>query len=66
VFAALSRLLNQAADQQRIVTPATVLRRHRDLVTHRWIPFRRRRTGGRCTAPELHGLMNISAARDVT
>ncbi len=36
VFAALTRLLNQAADLQRIVTPATVLRWHRDLVTRRW------------------------------
>jgi hypothetical protein len=53
VFAALTRLLSQAADLQRIVTPATVLRWHRDLVTRRWTQPRRRRTGGRCTAPEL-------------
>jgi putative transposase len=41
VFAALSRLLNQAAHLQRIVTPATVLRWHRDLVTRRWTQPRR-------------------------
>src|ERR687895_931349 len=36
VFAALTRLLSQACRLQRIVTPATVLRWHRDLVTRRW------------------------------
>ena len=36
VFAALTRLLSQAVHLQRIVTPATVLRWHRDLVTRRW------------------------------
>ena len=36
VFAALTRLLPQAVHLQRIVTPATVLRWHRDLVTRRW------------------------------
>jgi putative transposase len=35
VFAALSRLLSQAGRLHRIVTPATVLRWHRDLVTRR-------------------------------
>jgi putative transposase len=35
VFAALSRLLSQAGRVHRIVTPATVLRWHRDLVTRR-------------------------------
>src|ERR1700709_2379719 len=57
VVAALTRLLSQAGQLQRIVTPATVLRWHRDLVTRRWTQPRRRRTGGRCTAPELHRLV---------
>src|SRR5918997_3451795 len=35
MFAALTRLLSQAARLQRIVTPATVLRWHRDLVARR-------------------------------
>jgi len=57
VFAALTRLLNQAGHLQRIVTPATVLRWHPDLITRRWTQPRRRRTGGRCTAPELRRLV---------
>ena len=36
VFAALTRLLSQAGRLHRIVTPATVLRWHRDLVKQRW------------------------------
>jgi hypothetical protein len=36
VFAALARLLSQACRLHRIVTPATVLRWHRDLVTRHW------------------------------
>ena len=55
VFAALSRLLSQAGRLHRIVTPATVLRWHRDLVTRRWTQPRRR--GGRSTASELRQLM---------
>jgi putative transposase len=66
VFAALTRLLNQAAHLQRIVTPATVLRWHRDLVTRRWTQPRRRRTGGRCTAPELHRLVLRLASENST
>ena len=50
VFTALTRLLSQAGRLQRIVTPGTILRWHRDLVTRRWT---QPRTGGRCTAPEL-------------
>ncbi|MDQ3765342.1 MAG: integrase [Actinomycetota bacterium] len=46
VFAALTRLVSQAGRLQRIVTPATVLRWHRDLVTRRWTQPRRRHTGG--------------------
>jgi putative transposase len=66
VFAALSRLLNQAAHLQRIVTPATVLRWHRDLVTRRWTQPRRRRTGDRCTAPELYRLVLRLASENST
>ena len=36
VFAALTRLLSQAGHLHRIVTLATILRWHRDLVTRRW------------------------------
>ena len=57
VFAALTRLLCQACRLHRIVTPATILRWHRDLVKRRWIQPRRHRTGGRCTAPELRRLV---------
>jgi hypothetical protein len=57
VFAALTRLLSQACRLHRIVTPETMLRWHRDLVTRRWTQPRRRRTGGRCTASELRQLV---------
>ena len=66
MFAALTRLLSQAADLQRIVTPAMVLRWHRDLVTRRWTQPRRRRTGGRCTAPELRRLVLRLASENST
>jgi transposase InsO family protein len=66
VFAALTRLLCQAGQLQRIVTPATVLRWHRDLVTRRWTQPRRRRTGGRCTAPELRQLVLRMASENST
>jgi putative transposase len=56
VFAALARLLSQATRLHRIVTPETVLRWHRDLVTRRWTQPRHR-TGRRCTAPELRRLV---------
>jgi hypothetical protein len=36
VFAALTRLLSPACRLHRIVTPATILRWHRDLVEQRW------------------------------
>ena len=52
VFAALTRLLSQACQLHRIVTPGTILRWHRDLVKQRWTQPRRR-TAGRRTAPEL-------------
>ena len=58
VFAALTRLLSPACRLHRIVTPDTILRWHRDLVTQRWTHPRRHPTGG-CwrTAPELRRLM---------
>jgi len=66
VFAALTRLFNQAGHLQRIVTPATIVRWHRDLVTRRWTQPRRRRTGGRCTAPELRRLVLRLASENST
>jgi len=65
VFAALTRLLSQITRLQRIITPATVLRWHRDLVTRRWTQPRRR-TGGRCTAPELRRLVLQLASENST
>jgi putative transposase len=56
VFAALTRLLPQVCRLHRIVTLATMLRWHRDLVRSRWTQPRRR-TGGRCTASELRQLV---------
>jgi putative transposase len=55
VFAALTRLLSQACQLPRIVTPATILRWHRDLVKQRWT--QPRRTAGRRTAAELRRLV---------
>jgi len=62
----LTRLLSQAGQLHRIVTPATVLRWHRDLVTRRWAQPRRRRTGGRCTAVELRRLVLRLASENST
>ncbi|MDQ3763989.1 MAG: hypothetical protein M3460_21020 [Actinomycetota bacterium] len=56
VFAALTRLLSQACQLHRIVTPGTILRWHRDLVKQRWTQPRRH-TAGRRTAPELRRLV---------
>jgi hypothetical protein len=66
VFAALTRLLSQAGRLHRIVTPATVLRWHRDLVTRRWTQPRQRRTGGRSTASELRQLVLRLASENPT
>ncbi|MDQ3764769.1 MAG: integrase core domain-containing protein [Actinomycetota bacterium] len=66
VFAALTRLLSRACRLQRIVTPATVLRWHRNLVTRRWTQPRRRRTGGRSTASELRQLVLRLASENPT
>jgi len=57
VFAALTPLLSQACRMHRLVTPATVLRWHRELVRRRWSQPRCRRTGGRCTVSELRQLV---------
>ena len=57
VFAALTRLLSPACRLHRIVTPATIVRWHRDLVKQRWTQPRRQRTGGRRTPPELRRLV---------
>ena len=65
VFAARTRLLSPAGHLHRIVTPATVLRWHRDLVTRRWTQPRRR-TGGRCTAVELRRLVLRLASENST
>jgi putative transposase len=57
VFAALARLLSPVCRRHRIVTPATILRWHRDLVKRRWTQPRGPRSGGRRTAPELRRLV---------
>jgi putative transposase len=61
VFAALTRLGSRARQLPRIVTPATILRWHRDLVKQRWT-HPGRRTAGRRTAPELRRLVMRLAA----
>jgi hypothetical protein len=66
VFAALSGLLSHACRLHRIVTPATVLRWHHDLMTQRWTQPRRRRTGGRSTAVELRQLVLRLASENPT
>ena len=66
VFAALTQVLSRACRHHRIVTPATVLRWHRDMVTRRWTQPRRRRTGGRTTAPELRQLVLRPASENST
>jgi putative transposase len=66
VVAALTRLLSPAGQLHRIVTPATLLRWHRDLVTRRWTQPRRRHTGGRCTAAELRRLVLRMASENST
>src|ERR671916_3306384 len=63
VFAALTRVLSQACQLHRIVTPGTILRWHRDLVKQRWTQPRRR-TAGRRTAPELRRLILRLAAEN--
>jgi len=65
-FTALTRLLSQTGCLHRIVTPATIMRWHRDLVTRRWTQPRRRRTGGRSTTSELRQLVLRLAAENST
>jgi putative transposase len=64
VFAALIRLLSPACRGHRIVTPATIVRWHRDLVTRRWTQPRGHRSGGRRTPPELRRLVLRLAAEN--
>jgi len=64
VFAALTGLLSPACRLPRIVTPATLLRWHRDLVRRRWTRPRRHRTNGRRVAPELRRLVLRLAAEN--
>jgi len=64
VFAALTRLLSPTCRRHRIVTPATILRWHRDLVKRRWSQPRSQRSGGRRTAPELRRLVLRLAAEN--
>src|SRR5207248_3863037 len=64
VFAALIRLLSPVCRQHRIVTPATIVRWHRDLVKRRWTQPRGYRSGGRRTAPELRRLVLRLAAEN--
>jgi hypothetical protein len=64
VFAALIRLLSPVCRLHRIVTPATIVRWHRDLVKRRWTQPRGPRSGGRRTAPELRRLVLRLAAEN--
>jgi putative transposase len=64
VFAALTRLLSPVCRLHRIVTPATIVRWHRDLVKRRWTQPRGHRNGGRRTAPELRRLVLRLAAEN--
>jgi putative transposase len=64
VFAALTRLLSKACRSHRIVTPATILRWHRDLVKQRWTQPQGQRHGGRRTLPELGGWVLRLAAEN--
>jgi putative transposase len=66
VFAALIRLLSPACRLHRIVSPATILRWHRDLVKRRWTQPRHHRSGGRRTPPELRRLVLRLAAENST
>jgi putative transposase len=58
------RLLSPACRLHRIVTLATILRWHRDLVKRRWTQPRHHRTGGRRTPPELRQLVLRLAAEN--
>jgi hypothetical protein len=64
VFAALTRLLSPVCRLHRIVTPATILRWHRDLVKRHWTQPRGQRRGGRRTPPKLRRLVLWLAAEN--
>jgi transposase len=64
VFAALTRLLSPTCRRHRIVTAATIVRWHRDLVKRRWTQPRRHRTSGRRTPLELRRLVLRLAAEN--
>jgi hypothetical protein len=65
VFAALTRLPSQTGRRHRILTPATLLRWHRDLVNRRWTQPRGHRSGGQRTPPELRRLVLRLARREL-
>jgi putative transposase len=65
VFAALAQWLSQACRLHRIITPATVLRWHRDLVQRRWTQPRCR-IPSRSTASELRRLVLRLASENPT
>jgi hypothetical protein len=62
VLAGLSRLLPQVRWAALFVTPATLLRWHRNLIARRWT-YPRRRPGRPSVTPELRGLV-LRVARD--
>src|SRR5438105_10436410 len=64
VLAALTRLLSPTCRRHRIVTPATIVRWHRNLVKRRWTQPRHHRTSGRRTPPELCRLVLRLAAEN--
>jgi transposase len=66
VFAALVRLLSPVCRRHRIVTPATILRWHRDLVKRRWTQPGGPRSGGRRTPSELRRLVLRLATENST
>jgi transposase len=57
-------LQSPACRLHRIVTPATIVRWHRELVKRRWTQPRRHRTSGRRTPPELRRLVLRLAAEN--
>ena len=65
LLAALSRLLPRQLRSCRIVTPATLLRWHRELVTRRWTyPRSRTSTGGRPPTPAVIRALVLRLARE--
>jgi hypothetical protein len=53
VFAALERMLTQILRRQRLVTPGTILRWHRHLITNKWTYPTLWGSNTRCTGPGL-------------